>query len=272
MVENKLPFAEGASIHRPPMFFGVNYQFWKVRMKIFIESIDRGIWNAIVNGPYIPMSVVDGVSIVKSYDELSKVENKKVQYDCVAKNIITSALNLDEFFRVSQCSSAKEMWDILEVTHEGTNDEKRARKHALIQEYKLFRMQTGETITNVHKRFTHIVNHLIGLGKQFDKEELNIKILKCLDSCWQPKVTVISETRDLTTLTTITLFGKLREHELEMTRLKEIENVEKKCRSLALKTKVAEVESIEESSDECSDTENLNLLTRRFQKFIKMKN
>jgi len=25
MAENKLPFAEGASIHRPPMFSGVNY-------------------------------------------------------------------------------------------------------------------------------------------------------------------------------------------------------------------------------------------------------
>jgi len=27
MAENKLPFAEGASINRPPMFSGVNYQF-----------------------------------------------------------------------------------------------------------------------------------------------------------------------------------------------------------------------------------------------------
>jgi len=156
------------------------------------------------------------------------------------------------------------MWDILEVTHEGTNDVKRARKHAPIQEYELFKMQPGETIANVQKRLTHIVKRLIRLGKQFDKEELNIKILKCLDRCWQPKVTAISETRDLTTLTTATLFGKLREHELEMTRLKEIENVEKKSRSLALKTKVAKVESSEESSNECSDIENLNLLTKRF--------
>jgi len=91
-------------------------------MKIFIESIDHGIWNAIVNGSYIPMSIVNGVSIVKSYDELSKAENKRVQYDCVAKDIITSSLNLDEFFRVSQCNLAKEMWNILEVTREGTND------------------------------------------------------------------------------------------------------------------------------------------------------
>jgi len=100
------------------MFSGVNYQFWKVRMKTFIESIDRGIWNAIVNGPYIPVSVVNGESAVKPYYELTEVENKRVQYDCVAKNIIISGFNLDEFFRVSQCSSANEMCDILEVTHE----------------------------------------------------------------------------------------------------------------------------------------------------------
>ena len=36
------------------------------------------------------------------------------------------------------------MWDILEDTHEETSDVKRARKHALIQEYELFRMQKGE--------------------------------------------------------------------------------------------------------------------------------
>ena len=58
---------------------------------------------------------------------------------------------------------------MLEVTHEGTNDVKRARKHALIQVYELFKMQHRESITKVQKRFTHIVNHLIGLGKEFDK-------------------------------------------------------------------------------------------------------
>jgi len=217
------------------------------------------------------MHIVDGVSAVKSFDELTDIENKRVQYDCIAKNIITSALNMDEFFRVSQCTSAKEMWEVLEVTHEGTNDVKRARKHVLIQEYELFRMQSGESIADVQKRFTHIVNHLIGLGKQFDKEELNIKILKCLDRSWQPKVTTISETKDLTTLTTAALFGKLREHELEMTRLNEMESAEKKSKSLALKSKVAEIETSEDSSEEDSDFEDISLLTKQFQKYIKLK-
>jgi len=34
---DKLPFGEGASINRPPLLCGVNYQLWKVRMKIFFN-------------------------------------------------------------------------------------------------------------------------------------------------------------------------------------------------------------------------------------------
>ena len=216
MAEGKLPFGEGASINRPPLFSGVNYQFWKIQMKIFIESLDRGIWDAIVNGPYIPKTVIDGTAVDKPWSEWSAEESRRAQFDCIAKNIVTSALNIDEFFRVSQCSSAKEMWDVLEVTHEGTSDVKRARKHALIQEYEMFRMQAGESIAEVQKRFTHIVNHLIGLGKTFDKEELNIKVLKCLDRAWQPKVTAITESKDLTTLNTMLrlLFGKCTESQV----------------------------------------------------------
>jgi len=31
-----------------------------------------------VNGPYIPVSVVNGISVAKPFDELTKVENKCV--------------------------------------------------------------------------------------------------------------------------------------------------------------------------------------------------
>jgi len=150
------------------------------------------------------------------------------------------------------------MWDVLEVTHEGRSDVKRAKKHVLIQEYELFRMQAGESIIEVQKRFTHIVNHLIGLGKTIDKEELNIKVLKCLNRAWQPKVTAIIESRDLTTLSTAALFGKLREHEIEMNRLKEQENGERKARSIALKTTAVAEDSEADSSCD-SEVETLNM-------------
>ena len=57
-----------------------------------------------------------------------------------------------------------------------------------------------------------------------------------------------------------------------MIRLKEMEIVEKKTKILAIKTRTAVQESTDESSEDCSESENLNLLTRKFQKFIKMKN
>jgi len=71
----------------------------------------------------------------KPWSQWTESESKRTQFDCIDKNIITFVLNSDEFFRVSQYAPEKEMWDILEVTHEGTSDVKRARKHALIQEY-----------------------------------------------------------------------------------------------------------------------------------------
>ena len=51
-------FPEGNSIHRPPIFNGEGYHYWKTRMQIFIEAIDLNIWEAIEIGPHIP-TIVD---------------------------------------------------------------------------------------------------------------------------------------------------------------------------------------------------------------------
>jgi len=176
---------------------------------------------------------------------------------------------MDEFFRISQCNSVKEMWEVLEVTHEGTDDVKRSRKHSLIQEYELFRMQPEEAIVDVQKRFTHIVNHLTELRKEFDKEELKIKVLKSLDRSWQPKVIGISESRDLSKLSTTALFGKLMEHELELKRLKEQETMERKTKGLALKASVQN--DISEEAEDAEHDETISLLTKRFNRFLKKK-
>ena len=56
---------------------------------------------------------------------MEKDEKRRVQYNLKTKNIITSVLGMDEYFRVSNCKNVKEMWDTLQVTHEGTTDVKR---------------------------------------------------------------------------------------------------------------------------------------------------
>ena len=127
-------------------------------------------------------------------------------------------------------------------------------------------MQPEESIVDVQKRFTHIVNHLTGLGKEFDREELNIKVLKCLDRSWQSKVTAISESRDLIKLSTAAIFAKLMEHVLELKRLKEKETVERKPRGLALKA--SEQSEINEEKEDAEHDDTISLLTKRFSKFL----
>ena len=87
---------------------------------------------------------------------------------------------MDKYFGVSNCKNAKEIWDTLQVTHEGTTDVKRSRINTLTHEYELFRMNQNETIQEMQKRFTHIVNHLASLGKIFPNEDLINKVLRCL--------------------------------------------------------------------------------------------
>jgi len=43
-----------------------------------------------------------------------------------SQNIIASALDTNEFFRISRCKTAKEMWDTLKAAH-GNNEPKEAR-------------------------------------------------------------------------------------------------------------------------------------------------
>ncbi|XP_068504053.1 uncharacterized protein [Phaseolus vulgaris] len=44
-----------------------------------------------------------------------------------AKNIITYVLDSKEFFRISKCESAREMWDTLKETHESTTEMKKSK-------------------------------------------------------------------------------------------------------------------------------------------------
>jgi len=116
MASSNFLFPEGNSINRSSIFNGVGYHYWKTRMQIFIEAIDLNIWEAIEIGPYILTMVAGNATIEKSREQWDEEERKMVQYNLKVKNIITSTLGMDEYFRVSNCKNAKEMWDNLQLT------------------------------------------------------------------------------------------------------------------------------------------------------------
>ena len=99
----KFSFGEGACLKKPPLFCGMKYDLWCIRMKFFVESLDRKIWNVITKNSLMPISENDS----------SETEH----LDCIAMNIIVSALDSNELLKVSKCRSAKEMWNTLEEHH-----------------------------------------------------------------------------------------------------------------------------------------------------------
>ena len=272
MASSNYLFPEGNSINRPPIFNGVGYHYWKTRMQIFIEAIDLNIWEAIEQGPYVPSIIAGSATIEKPRADWTEEERRLVQYNLKAKNIITSALGIDEYFRVSNCKSAKDMWDTLQVTHEGTTNVKRSRINTLTREYELFRMNVNESIQDMQKRFTHIVNHLASLGKTFQNEDLVNKVLRCLNREWQPKVTAITESQDLSSMSLATLFGKLQEHEMELLRLNQHEETDKKKKGIALKASSAiQEDSDKEDSIDLDNDEDISLFVKRFNKFLRVR-
>ena len=63
-----------------------------------------------------------------------------------------------------------------------------------------------------------------------------------------------------------TLFGKLQEHEMELQRLNQNEETDKRKRSIALK---ASSSMQEEEKEESDDEEDFSLFVKKFHKFVK---
>ena len=132
---------EGQSIVRPPLFVGDNYAYWKTRMKLFIQASDYEMWRIILNGLIIPIKKVKDQKGVKQEEESDANDLKSAQLNAKAMHTLFYALRASEYNRVSLCENAKEVWDKLQVTHEGTNRVKETKIGMLTHEYELFSMK-----------------------------------------------------------------------------------------------------------------------------------
>ena len=65
---------------------------------------------------------------------------------------------MDEYNKISSCKSAKEIWDKLEIAHEGTSQVKDDNINMLVHDYELFKMEPIESITSMYSRFSIIAD------------------------------------------------------------------------------------------------------------------
>lgn len=70
----------------------------------------------------------------------------------IRKAKTSSSLVMNKFLRVSNFQTTKEMWDILQVTHECTDEVKRSKLNTLSQEYEMFMIFPGEKTFDLKKK------------------------------------------------------------------------------------------------------------------------
>ncbi|GAV66062.1 zf-CCHC domain-containing protein/UBN2 domain-containing protein [Cephalotus follicularis] len=228
-------------------------------MTKFLQSLDYQLWHIIVNGPRMPTRTIEGVVSLKPENEFNDNDFRILQLNSKAKHVLFCAVGPNEFNRISSCDTAKELWDLLEVTYEGTNQVKESKISMLVHEYELFLMHDNESIRDMFTRFTTVINSLKNLDKSYPNQELVRKILRCLPKSWTPKVTAIEEAKDLSTLPLEQLLGSLMMHE---TTMKIHEHVKiKKKKTIVLK-------ALKEDSEN-DDDGDLALIISQFKKFLK---
>ncbi|VFQ60094.1 unnamed protein product [Cuscuta campestris] len=198
--------------------------------------------------------------VPKTEDEFDAKEIKVENY-AKAINMLHCAVNPDDYRKMSYCTTAKEKWDKLEVTYEGTDQVHEAKINFLTQEYEMFRMKEGEKIDDIFDRFSKIINDLHALKKSYSNKDLVRKILRSLTPEWHSKADAIYESIGVSNVTIDGLRGNLKTY--ESTILNPSLDEQKK-KEIALKATKEPVEEV--SSD---DDNEFGLVTKKFHKFMK---
>ncbi|XP_021721230.1 uncharacterized protein LOC110688773 [Chenopodium quinoa] len=114
---------EGYSTQRPPMFNGKFYTYWKNRMEIFIKAENYQVWRVIEVGNFeVTKTNAQNELIPKPMSEYEKEDFDKMEINAMAVKLLHCGLGPHEHNRVMVCKNAKEIWDLLQITHEGTNE------------------------------------------------------------------------------------------------------------------------------------------------------
>ncbi|GKF13483.1 zf-CCHC domain-containing protein [Tanacetum coccineum] len=167
------------------------------------------------------------------------------------------------------CNTAKEIWKTLLITHQGNSQVKDKTIYLLVQQYEQFVISEEESIDSTFARFNTIITSLKSLDESYSSKNYVRKFLRALHPKWRAKVTVIEESKDLTSLSLYELIENLKVHEMIIKKDSEIVKDKGERKSLALKAK--KESSDEECSTSGSEDEEYAMAVRDFKKFFKIR-
>ena len=181
-----------------------------------------------------------------------------------ALNAIFCGMSPDEFHRISHMTIAKETWEILETTYEGTKKVKDTKLQMLTTRFEELRMSEDKSFDSFYSKLNEVVIDKFNLGEKTEDSKVVRKILRSLPESFRAKVTAIKESKDLDEIKVQELIGSLTTYELSLPN-------QRKSKALALKMINERVEA-HGSSDEDVVKKDVAYLAKNFRKFLKFKN
>ena len=245
----------GQSLIIPPLFDGINYAYWKVRMRAFLQSLDEKVWQVVEIGWTKPKEAP-----IDWDDAKIKVSN----FNSRALNALFSIVINEEFKKISSTETTKEAWTILQATYEGTKAIKDSKLQRLTISFEEIKMEEDESFDEFYAKLKDIVNSAFNLGETIPEPKIVRKVLRSLPERFHAKITAIEESKDIDKIHLTELVGNLQTYELGLTRI----GKSSKGKSMALKAKSSDMD---ESSDN-EDSKMKSYITKQFKKFIKNAN
>nr|GEY39356.1 zf-CCHC domain-containing protein/UBN2 domain-containing protein [Tanacetum cinerariifolium] len=181
--------------------------------------------------------------------------------------LIYNALPRKEYERIFMCNTTKKIWKTLLITHQGNSQVKDNKIDLLVQQYKQFVISKDESIDTAFARFNIIITSLKALDEGYSSKNYVRKFLRALHPKWRENVTVIKESKDLTSLYLDELIGNLKFYEMII--MKDSEIVKAKVERKYITLKAKKESSDEECSTSGSEDEEYAMAVRDFKKFFK---
>ncbi|GKA47651.1 hypothetical protein Tco_0740534 [Tanacetum coccineum] len=220
MATNEETYAAGTDT-RPPMLVEDDYESWKIRIQRYIRGKQNGklIWKSIQNGPTPHPMITDppptGSTVVpaprkKLDSEFNEEENKLEMADTQAEIILSQGLPRHIFNILNQTSTAKEIWDNVELLMQGSGRTLQQRKEDLFDEYERFRAIGNESIHDYFVRFHKLVNDM---KITHPTHQMNTKFVNNLPAYWGKYVTNVKQNMDISTTSYVQIYTHLKAYE-----------------------------------------------------------
>ncbi len=143
-------------VGKAPYSDGTCYNQWKHCMKRYLYSISLEVWQV----------VCDVVEFLDEDEQPTSDQLQKIYRNAQVISILTSSIDKEEFNRVDGLDVAKDVWNTLRMTHEGSRHVRKVKMEMLEGQLNRFIMYDDETPHEMFNRLKKLVNKARSLGSK----------------------------------------------------------------------------------------------------------